>query len=257
MVLAKDLGSSGPTKSGYCDVLRTKGSDQPMKAQVYRPSTGEVLEGEINNPDKPLAAISAISNDSAATSSDATESATAGTGTFTVFTDDTSTISAEIPDAWSEVATDPGEDYGRISASTSLDGFTNGSDPGVEYYVFDGTLTDKELEEAIGTLEADETVGALIATCEDSEPGSVSEGDGYSYIGNTYWTCQDSDLSYYLAVRSYPDQGKFVVLDAQFTTRPGRRVPEPQPRLPCSGVTGRRRWAARPGQLGFLPCREP
>jgi serine protease Do len=218
VVLAKDVTSSGPTKSGYCDVLRTKGSDQPMKIQVYRASTGEVLEGEVNNAQKPLAAISAVSSDSAAAQSDSSTSTDTGTVTYNTVTDDNGVLSVEVPDAWSEVATDPGSDYSRISASTSLDGFTNGNDPGVEYYVFDGSLTKTELKSAIKTLEADNTIGALIATCQDSEPGKVTEGDGYSYIGTTYWTCKDSDLSYYLSVRSYPDQDKFVILDAQFTT---------------------------------------
>ncbi len=212
-------GTSSVTKGGYCNVLRTKGSDKPIKVQIFRASTGEVLEGEVNNPQKPIVAISAINNDSAAAQSNgSTEAPTTETATYTTVSDDTGILSAEIPDAWTDVDTAPGDDFGKISASTSLDGFTNGSDPGVEYYVFDGALGSKELRTAMKTLVADDTVGALIATCEDSEPGEVTEGDGYTYIGNTYFNCQGSDLAYYLSVRSYPDQAKFVILDAQFTT---------------------------------------
>ncbi len=40
------------TMAGYCKILRTKGSGQPLKVDVFRPSTGEILRGTINSGDE-------------------------------------------------------------------------------------------------------------------------------------------------------------------------------------------------------------
>ncbi|MDO8309492.1 MAG: trypsin-like peptidase domain-containing protein [Actinomycetota bacterium] len=218
VVKAQDVGDFGATKAGYCDVLRTKGTDAAIKIQVFRPSTGEVLEGEVNNPQKPLAAISTISNNSAGQTEDDPSGQTE-TGGFTNVTDDTGSISADIPDAWTDVNTAAGDGFGRITASTDQTEFNTGQAPGIEYWVFDGALADDaEIQATMDEVVASEDFGAVINTCGDSEAGTVSEGDGYSYVGNSYWSCKGSDLSYYLSIRNYPAQDKWVLLDAQFTT---------------------------------------
>jgi uncharacterized membrane protein (UPF0127 family) len=40
--------ASDGTMAGYCSILRSKGSESPLKVALYRPSTGEMLEGRIN-----------------------------------------------------------------------------------------------------------------------------------------------------------------------------------------------------------------
>jgi hypothetical protein len=97
--------------------------------------------------------------------------------------------------------------------------FNTGQAPGIEYWVFDGALADDaEIQATMDEVVSSEDFGAVINTCGDSEAGTVSEGDGYSYVGNSYWSCKGSDLSYYLSIRNYPAQDKWVLLDAQFTT---------------------------------------
>ena len=59
------------TMAGYCNILRSKGSDQPLKIDVFRPSTGQVLRGTINT-DEELDTVGTASTASAdaATSTD-------------------------------------------------------------------------------------------------------------------------------------------------------------------------------------------
>ena len=221
-----DVDTSGGlarvTKAGYCNVLKTQGTDRPIKLQVFRPGTGEVLEGEVNNADKPLAAISALTNTSggqdgsSASPSDSAEPTT--DVTYSNVTDDTGAISVDVPSAWDQVNTAKGDGFGQITATGDAQGFSDGTAPGVEFYAFEGDLKKGDLKSTMKKLEEDETIGALISTCKDSEAGKVQEGDGYSFLGNSYWNCKGSDESYYLSIRTYPKKSKFVILDAQFTT---------------------------------------
>jgi serine protease Do len=217
-VTDSDVDTSGGlprvTKAGYCNVLKTQGSDRPIKLQVFRPSTGEVLEGEVNNPAKTLAAISALSNTTTGTSSAAPSSAATGDVTYSTLTDDSGTISAEVPDVWSETSTSGSE----LVATADSQGFSDGTATGIDFYVMDGAFASKELKTAIKKIEADEGIAKILATCQDSEAGKVTDGEGYTYLGDSYWSCQGSDVSYYLSIRSYPDQDKSVIILGQFTT---------------------------------------
>jgi serine protease Do len=205
------------TKRGYCDVLKTQG-DKPFKLQVYRTATGEVLEGEVNNPDRPLAAISALNNNTGS-ASDAPSSAPTGDVTYATVTDDTGAMSVELPDAWGEVDTSASSDgSGQIIASSNMKEFNDGSATGIFFSSFDADLAAKDLKKTMRTFEKDDGIASLISTCKESEAGTVQEGDGYSYIGNSYWSCQGSDLSYYLSIRTYPDTQKAVIVLSQFTT---------------------------------------
>lgn len=207
-----DLGNFGPTKAGYCDVLRTKGTDSAIKLQIFRPTTGEVLEGEVNNPAKPLVAISTINNDSAGQTDTGTTDSTA---TYTNVVDDTESMSADIPDAWSDINTGPGDGYSALTASTNIKDWIAGDASGVGYYLFDGALSDSEMNDLMTSVTEDDPI---IPTCTDSEAGEVTEGEGYTFVGNSYWSCNGTDSAYYVSIRSYPDQDKRVVLYGQFTT---------------------------------------
>lgn len=217
VVKSQDVGNFGASKAGYCDVLRTKGADSPIKVQVFRPTTGEVLEGEVNNPAKPLVPISSVSTGTNTTEDTSTDT---GTGTessgFVAVTDDTGGMSAEIPVEWADVLTDPGDGYARIVAAPSTDEFGSGTGVGLEYFLLDGALSADEMVADLADLESGEAYASIISTCEESELGEVSEGDGYLFVGNSYWSCQGSDMSFFVSLRVYPAQDKRVYLDAQF-----------------------------------------
>lgn len=215
VVKSQDIDEWGATKAGYCDVLRTKGTDRPIKVQVFRPATGEVLEGEVNNPQKPLVAISTVSTGN--TTDSGTEGDTTEAG-YTNVTDDTGSMSADIPVAWSTVLTDPGDDFAKIVAAPDVDAFGDGTGVGIEYFLVDGALAAEDMAADLAELESADAYANIISTCGDSEMGEVTEADGYLFIGNSYWNCSGSDLSFYVALRSYPDRDKRVYLDAQFVT---------------------------------------
>ncbi len=214
VVKESDISSFGPTKAGYCDVLRTKGTDNAIKLQVFRPTTGEVLEGEVNNPQRPLVAISTINNDSAGqTGTDTTD--TGETVTYATVTDDTGRMTVDLPDVWSDVSTAPGDGYGAITASTKISDWLDGNASGVGYYAFDGALSDADIADLMDSVTADDPI---IPTCQDSEAGEITDGEGYVFVGNSYWSCNGTDSSYYVSIRSYPGQDTHVVLFGQFTT---------------------------------------
>lgn len=215
VVKSQDIDAYGATKAGYCDVLRTKGTDRPIKVQIFRTSTGEVLEGEVNNPQKPLVPISTVSTGNTTDTGSQGDTAEAG---YTNVTDDTGSMSADVPLAWSTVLTDPGDDFAKIIAAPDTDAFGAGTGVGIEYFLLDGALAAEDMAADLAELESGDAYASIIETCGDSEKGEVTEADGYLFVGNSYWNCSGSDLSFYVALRSYPDVDKRVYLDATFAT---------------------------------------
>ena len=212
-------GQTSVTKAGYCDVLRTH-ANSAIKLQVFRPSTGEVLEGEVNNADRPLTAISQMqatgASESAAPSSDAGGAASGG---FTTVTDDTGAITVDMPTEWSDVVTKGTDQYAYVSATPDRAAFTGNSGVGVEYYVYSGDLASSKLETLMKKIEADKTIAPILKSCAHRAGGKAQDGDGYSFVGNTYDSCgPNGDLAIYLSLRTYPSVGKYVLLDAQYKT---------------------------------------
>jgi serine protease Do len=71
----------------YCQILSQRSADSKMKIQVYRPDTGELLEGELNG--RALETKYSVQTTSTSSSS----------GYVTV-TDDTGAITVEVPSTW-------------------------------------------------------------------------------------------------------------------------------------------------------------
>jgi hypothetical protein len=103
-------------------------------------------------------------------------------------------------------------------AAPDVDAFGDGTGVGIEYFLIDGAIAAEDMAADLAELESADAYANIISTCGDSEMGEVTEADGYLFIGNSYWNCSGSDLSFYVALRSYPDRDKRVYLDAQFVT---------------------------------------
>lgn len=121
VVSEEDLAEYGyPTKAGYCDVIRTQGSDSPMSIRVLRYDTGEIFVGELNNPDRPLEVEATIAGT-------ITGGESGSSYEYELVTDDSDTIEVEIPVDWtsrdSSVWPFFGGEYPRIDAATDLDGY--------------------------------------------------------------------------------------------------------------------------------------
>jgi serine protease Do len=116
------MGQDG-TFADYCDVIRTAG-DKPMAVEVLRYDTEEVLRGEINGTESLELAYSfarEIEQQSGGLSTGQAYS------DYRTITDDTGTITVDVPVQWSDTDTAPATmDTGQapyIAASTDLETF--------------------------------------------------------------------------------------------------------------------------------------
>ena len=147
VVSADDLAEYGyPTKSGYCDVIRTQGADQPMSIRVLRYDTGEILVGELNNPERPLEVEASIAGT-------ITGSETGSVYEYELISDDSNSIEVEVPVLWTSRDSTEwdflGGKYPRIDAATDLNeylttwgtsGVTVIAAPGLDDSNFSSTL---------------------------------------------------------------------------------------------------------------------
>ena len=148
VVSQRDLDTYGfATKSGYCDVLRTQGTDAAIEIRVLRYDTGEILVGELNNPDRPLVVEASIADSITGGSSEG------ATYEYELVEDDSASIQVEVPVSWtsrdSSLWNFFGGDYPRIDVSTDIGSYlttwgTSGvtviAAPGLDDQNFETTL---------------------------------------------------------------------------------------------------------------------
>ena len=96
------VGTDG-TKADYCDVLRTSG-DNPIKIEVLRFDTEEILTGEING-DKPLEQTFSFAQ--AVEEETTVEEAATTYDSYTTVVDDTGALTIDLPTAWTALDTAP------------------------------------------------------------------------------------------------------------------------------------------------------
>jgi serine protease Do len=179
------VGTDGTFKD-YCDVIRTAGA-KPIALQVLRYDSQEILEGEING-DRELAATVSFAEDAAA------ESDVAEAADYTQYvsvTDDTGTLTLEVPAQWSDISTSPlqgdnGESYPQIQAATDLEGFnTTYGVPGVMF--LSAPTNGASIEEFLD--------GFAVDGCTD---GGISEyNDGVFVGGYQLWeNCAGTEAIY-------------------------------------------------------------
>ena len=98
---------------GYCDVLRTSGIDATLDAEVYRTTTGETLEGQING--RELEVVSGGGGGE--------EPVTSTGGSIDVQSDDGAFV-VRVPETWSDLVSAPLDGGGtQFSASTNAAAF--------------------------------------------------------------------------------------------------------------------------------------
>jgi serine protease Do len=122
VVTDSDLDADGyPTKAGYCDVLRTQGTDRAIAVTILRYDTGEILAGELNNENRPLEIEATIAG--AITEGEVT----GGYYDYEVIEDDTGAMQVEVPTAWTDREGFSweflGVDYPRVDVSYDLEGY--------------------------------------------------------------------------------------------------------------------------------------
>jgi len=110
------VGTDG-TLASYCKVLDTQGSDATIDMEIYRPSDDALLEGQINGKELEVTATNVFGGET-----------TDNSGGFTTVTDDTGSLSMQVPSEWrqvdgSGVTTDDGRVWLSLAASSNLAGF--------------------------------------------------------------------------------------------------------------------------------------
>ncbi|MBN9606124.1 MAG: serine protease [Actinomycetales bacterium] len=191
------MGESGVLR-GYCDVLRTNGIDATMTAQVYRPATGEVLEGQINGT--PLAVTGTTGGNG--------NGGDQPVGGFVDITDDTNSLTLQVPDTWSQVDgqpfTDSGVTWASLTASPDINGFDNSlTVPGVSFYAAPpGTI------DPAGYVAGIDSQAASVCTPQaQSQPWA----DGYSTGVYSYYTGCGGGTTDYAVIGANLDDGSAVI----------------------------------------------
>jgi len=121
------LGTDG-TMSDYCDILRSNGPDDVLSVEVFRGSTGEYLEGRVNDsPLEPQFVLPTEPDDDVPSAAMYTE--------YVNVVDDSGTVSVDVPVEWADLDGTPRAEGPSIAASTSVEGFYSTWDvPGVEVW---------------------------------------------------------------------------------------------------------------------------
>jgi hypothetical protein len=122
--LSKFENSTEGTMKKYCQVLQTKGVNSAMQVQVYRPSTDERLEGEVNGKKAIAVTASGVYGDA---------DSDVGSGYTEIHSDDNK-ISVTVPSEWNQVLTTPASGETQLQASGDLASFSSLSAPGVELH---------------------------------------------------------------------------------------------------------------------------
>ena len=126
LVLATD-----GTMKDYCNILRSHKDTDTLTVKVLRFAANQILEGELNGRKLAVTGTFGGSTSSGGSKSGGTTSGGATTtpsaGTYTLVTDDSGSISVEVPSAWSDVdgkswdSTWGGVDFSVPSITASAD----------------------------------------------------------------------------------------------------------------------------------------
>lgn len=206
------------TMEEYCNILGTRSTpDQPLSVQVVRVGLDDegnytdevtVLEGEING--KPLKPVEETSAQSGTMTSNSDSAATSG---YTTVTDETGTLTMDVPSAWTDVVngnfelndTDVGVSMG---AAADYDAYVSSfKEPGA-YMAASSSLAQEhpdDVEEVV--LEDRDFAGAC------TKDGRYDDYDDGTYTGKyEVWVNCDGGNNAFSVLAAVPQDRSFVVL---------------------------------------------
>ena len=135
------MGEDG-TMRGYCDVLRTQGTDRAIAFEVYRIDTDQILSGEFNGRPIDEGSAPAVDDGTDEGASDGADEPTTTVGApagFYDVTDETGRIRISIPAEWSQLDGAPLAEGPQLRAAANLAAFDSETvNPGFAVTVFDG-----------------------------------------------------------------------------------------------------------------------
>lgn len=205
------------TLGDYCAILRTHGTEATLAIEVYRPAEGATYVGQFNG--RPLEASSMPEPTSPSTS------AAAG-NELVVVSDDSGTVSVQVPTTWTGVAgesfsDDIGNTFYDVTASPDLDGYWNSwSVSGVSVSATVDGLDDYTADTMLDALSSTPASGCTLDGSRQPYSDALYEG-AYEYwtacggVGTDYVTIAATakDGSHLAFVRIQLAQGDSWVLD--------------------------------------------
>lgn len=205
--------SADGTMRRYCDILRSQGVDQPMAVQVFRTSTGEILEGRINGED-PLEVVfspAAAGTPTVASGGTAYEE-------FVTLTDDTGLISLQVPAAFTDVVTTPIDSpvYGTLPAILAAEDLATAIGSGPEAYAGNGAALIAFTEggrDMVDTLV--EVAQTDLDFCELAGDPEGFETGGFEGVIITLVNCNGGQSSLIYVGAQIPGESRFVILGIQ------------------------------------------
>lgn len=208
------LGADG-SMGAYCDVLRTHDATDTMSLEVLRFSSGELLAGQLNG--RPLATTYSFEDEYEDEVADASASAPVEYTDYRLVTDDSGTMSMEIPVSWTEVdgaPVDLGTPAPSITASPDIASFTSG-------WTVPGVIAVAATELAAATpdqlLDAAAEVGATNGNCTSTGRETFSDAR-YNGAVEVWENCGGTASSIFAVGAQAVSGGYSVVLVIQVTS---------------------------------------
>lgn len=134
------------TLANYCDVLRSHGPDDVIGIEIFRFSTQEFLEGQLNG--EPLTPTFSFAQEVASQTESVVVDAGGAYSGFELVADDSNSVSVEVPVEWAGHDGAPNELFGpSVWATTDLAAFSESFDvPGLILEVNFGDIRADELD---------------------------------------------------------------------------------------------------------------
>ncbi len=196
------------TMADYCDILRSHGAGDVLAVEVFRPSSGETLEGRLNGTPLAVVATVATGGDQGGQAGDGTSGAGADY-TYTLVSTDGDAMSTEMPAPWTDTRTGDwtrnDETVGiRIGASTDyqkwIDGYTV---PGA-FLAASSRLAGEDID---ALLDADKPTFAKACTYD-----SRKDFDASGYVGKfDLFTDCDGTKNAFVELAVKPADGSYLV----------------------------------------------
>lgn len=199
------LGLNG-TMTEYCDVLRTHGDDATLSIELYRPAEEAYYRGKINGDEE--IEMSSLAGE-------ASGGQTGGEGTvdeYVVVTDDSGTISVEVPAGWSEIdgsgfTDDSGRPFVGVLASPDIASFQESWDtPGVAIYASSEAVSPDAPQQLIDAMTTSMAADGCVQQSADAYEDGMHEGLF------SYWTDCGGTQTAAIAVAANSVDGKYVIL---------------------------------------------
>jgi len=171
------------TMADYCDLLRSRESSDTISLQVARPSTNEMLEGELNGTELEYVGDLGPAEDSADQTDDSVDDSGDPDGDPTFVLDDPFMIGVDVPTSWTDQQTAPTtsfgvEDVAAVIASPDNEALLNGFDtPGVVVMSTPAFGTDIDALQAQYSMDE----GCTLDSTDEVDDG-VSTGRTVNYV---------------------------------------------------------------------------